>query len=196
METNNPRLTPWAVVQLLCRVWIFTTSWTAARQASLFFTISRSLRKPMSIESMMPSNHLTLCRPLLLLPSILPSIRVFSKESVLRIRWPKYWSFSFIPWRPHYIYLPYAAAVEKVWGPGILSSLLRLTPWSDQAVGLVPFVLLSGQVWNNPFKGGHTHSHQKKMTWTYGQGKNVDSFLVLKPPWCVGILSCSLSPSG
>ena len=68
---------------------------TAAHQASQSFTISRILLKLMSIESMMPSNHLILCHPLLLLPSVLPSIRVFSNESVLRIRWPEYWSFSF-----------------------------------------------------------------------------------------------------
>ena len=71
------------------------TPWTAAHHASLSFTISRSLLKLMSIESLMPSNHLILCRPLLLLPSIFPSIRVFSSESALHIRWPKYWSFSF-----------------------------------------------------------------------------------------------------
>jgi len=71
------------------------TPWTAARQASLSITNSQSLFKLMSIESVMPSNHLILCRPLLLLPSIFPSIRVFSNESVLHIRWPKYWSFSF-----------------------------------------------------------------------------------------------------
>ena len=69
--------------------------WTAARQASLSITNSQSLPKLMSIESVMPSNHLILCRPLLLLPSIFPSIRVFSSESALHIRWPKYWSFSF-----------------------------------------------------------------------------------------------------
>ena len=73
------------------------TPWTAACQASLSFTISQSLLKLMSIESVMPSNHLILCRPLLLLPSIFPSIRVFSKESALRIRWSKYWSFSISP---------------------------------------------------------------------------------------------------
>ena len=73
------------------------TPWTAARQASLSFIISRSLLKLMSIESMMPSNHLILCRPLLLLPSIFPSIRVFSNELALYIRWPKYWSFSISP---------------------------------------------------------------------------------------------------
>ena len=72
-----------------------TTPRTTARQASLSITSSRSPPKPMSIESMMPSSHLILCRPLLLLPSIPPSIRVFSNESALRIRWPKYWSFSF-----------------------------------------------------------------------------------------------------
>jgi len=71
------------------------TPWTAAPQASLSITNSWSLLKLMSIKSVMPSNHLILCRPLLLLPSIFPSIRVFSNESVLCIRWPKYWSFSF-----------------------------------------------------------------------------------------------------
>ena len=81
------------VVQLLSRVWCFATPWTAARQASLSFTISQSLLK--CIQSGMPSNHLILCCPLLLLPSIFPSISVFSSESALRIRWPKYWSFSF-----------------------------------------------------------------------------------------------------
>ena len=82
-------------VQLFSRVWLFETPWTAACQASLPITNSQSLLKLMSIMSVMPSNHLILCHPLLLLPSILPSIRVFSSETVLRIRWPKYWSFSF-----------------------------------------------------------------------------------------------------
>ena len=82
-------------VQLLSCVWFFVTPWTAARQASLSITKSWSLLKLMSIESVMPSHHLILCHPLLLPPSILPSIRVFSNESVLHIRWPKYWSFSF-----------------------------------------------------------------------------------------------------
>ena len=76
-------------------VWLFATQWTAARQASLFFTISWSLLKLMSMESVVPSNHLILCCPLLLLPSVFPSIMVFSSESALHIRWPKYWSFSF-----------------------------------------------------------------------------------------------------
>ena len=82
-------------VQSLSHVWLFMTPWIAARQACLSITNSQSLPKPMSIESVMPSNHLILCRPLLFLPSIFPSIRVFSNESALHIRWPKYWSFSF-----------------------------------------------------------------------------------------------------
>ena len=83
------------VVQPLSCVRLFATLWTAVRQASLSFTISWSLLQFMSIESVMPSKHLILCRPLFLLPSSFPTVRVFSNESVLRIRWPKYWSFSF-----------------------------------------------------------------------------------------------------
>ena len=82
-------------VQSFGRVQLFGTPWTAAHQASLSFSISWSLLKFMCIESVMPSNHLILCRPLLLSPSIFPNIRVFSNESALRIRWPKYWSSSF-----------------------------------------------------------------------------------------------------
>ena len=84
-----------SAVQSLSRVGLFMTPWTAARQASLLITNSLSLCKFMSIELVMPSNHLILCRPLLLPPSICPSIRVFSNESTLCMRWPKYWSFSF-----------------------------------------------------------------------------------------------------
>ena len=83
------------VVQSLNHVQLILIPWTAARQASLSFTIFWSLLKHISIESMMPSHHLILCRPLLLPPSIFPSIRVFSNESALHIKWPKYWSFSF-----------------------------------------------------------------------------------------------------
>ena len=82
-------------VQSLSCVWLFVTPWTAAHQASLSITNSWSLLKLMSIESVIPSSHLILCRPLLLSPSIFPSIRVFSNESVLHIRWSKYWNFSF-----------------------------------------------------------------------------------------------------
>ena len=84
-----------SAVQLLSSVLLFATPWTAAHQASPSITNSWSLLKLMSIMSVMPSNHLFLCRPLLLPPSIFPSIRIFSNQSVLRIRWPKYWSFSF-----------------------------------------------------------------------------------------------------
>ena len=91
---DNP-LVQFSSVQLLSCVWLFATPWTAACRASLSITNSESLPKLVSIESVMPSNHLILCHPLLLLPSIFPSMRVFSNESALCIRWPKYWSFSF-----------------------------------------------------------------------------------------------------
>ena len=84
-------------VQSLSRVWLFATSWTAAHQAPLSFTVSLSLLKFMSLESVMLSNHLILCHSLLLLPSIFPRIRVFSNESALWLGWPKYWSFSISP---------------------------------------------------------------------------------------------------
>ena len=109
-------------VQLLSHAWLFVTPWTTARQVSQSITNSRSPPKPMSIVSVMPSNHLILCRPLLLLPSIFPSIKVFSNESALRIRWPKYWSFSFniSPSNEH---------------PGLIS--FRMTGWiSLQSKGL------------------------------------------------------------
>ena len=90
-------LSIFVVVQSLSCVWLFVTPWTAAHQASLSFTISQSLLKFTSFELVMPSKHLILCCPFLLLPSILPSIRVFSNELALHIRWPKYWSFSIRP---------------------------------------------------------------------------------------------------
>ena len=97
LQKKKKTLTIIAVVfvQSLSCIWLFLTPWTTACQAVLSFTISQSLLKLTSIELVMPSNHLILCRPLLLLPSTFPSIRVFSNESVLHIRWPKYWSFSF-----------------------------------------------------------------------------------------------------
>ena len=115
-------------VQSLSRVGLFATPWTTACQASLSITNSRSPPKPMSIKSMMPSNHLILCCPLLLLPSIFPSIRVFSNESAHRIRWPKYWSFSFniSPFNEH----PGLISFRMVWldiltVQGTLKSLLQ-----------------------------------------------------------------------
>ena len=95
MNSLCPPFLPSSSVKPLSCVQLFVTPWTAACQASLSITNFRSLLKLMSIESVMPSNHLILCHPLLLPHSIFPSIRVFSNESVLRIRWPKYWSFSF-----------------------------------------------------------------------------------------------------
>ena len=89
------RWLPYLVVQSLSHVRLFATPWTPAHQDFLSFTISQGLLKLMSVESMTPSNHLILCRPLLLLPSVFPSIRVFFSELALRIRWPKYWNFSF-----------------------------------------------------------------------------------------------------
>ena len=93
-EASVKLFSQFSSVQLLSRVWLFATPWTAAQQASLSITNSRSLHKLMSTEVEMPSSHLILCHPLLLPPSIFPSIRVFSSESVIRIRQPKYWSFS------------------------------------------------------------------------------------------------------
>ena len=93
--TSIPSLLQFNSVQSLSHLWLFSTPWITARQASLSVTNSWSLLKLMSIESVMPSSHLIFCRSLLLLPSTFPSIRVFYNESTLRIRWPKYWSFSF-----------------------------------------------------------------------------------------------------
>ena len=95
LTISYPKNIQFSSVQLLSRVQLFATPWIAALQASLSITNSRSSLRLTSIDLVMPSNHLILCHPLLLLPSIFPSIRVFSNESVLCIRWPKYWSFSF-----------------------------------------------------------------------------------------------------
>ena len=94
-KTKTLKIIAVVFVQSLSCIWFFSTPWTTAPQAVLSFTISHSSLKLTSIELMMPSNHLILCCPLLLLPSTFPSMRVFSNESVLHIRWPKYWSFSF-----------------------------------------------------------------------------------------------------
>ena len=124
-STLLPILNCISSVQLLSRVWLFATPWTAACQASLSITNSRSPPKPMSIESVVPSSHLILCHPLLLLPSIFPSIGVFSNESALCIRWPKYWSFSFSisPFNEH----PGLISFKMDWLDlqGILKSLLQ-----------------------------------------------------------------------
>ena len=97
LTTSVISFSPLLLVQSLAHVRLFAAPWTAARQASLSFTVSQSLLKLMSIELVMPSNHLILCHPLALLLSVFPSIRVFSSELALHIRWPKYWSFSISP---------------------------------------------------------------------------------------------------
>ena len=115
-------------VQLLSRVRLFVTPWITARQASLSITNSQSLLKPMSIELVMPSNHLILCCLLLLLPTISPSIRAFSNESTLRMTWPKYWSFSFSisPSNEHRGLIPFRMDwLDLLAVQGTLKSLLR-----------------------------------------------------------------------
>ena len=111
-------------VQLLSHVQLFANPWTAARQVSLSITNSWSLFKLMSIKLLMPSNHLILCHPLLILPSIFPSIRVFSNELVLRIRWPKYWSFSF----------SISTSFKKSWFPLRLTGLIS---WQSKGLSRV-----------------------------------------------------------
>ena len=113
-------------VQSLSHVRLFATPWTAAHQASLSITNSQSLLKLMSIELVMPSSHLILCHLLLLLPSVFPSIRVFSSESALHIRWPKYWSFSISPCSEYSGLIPF-----RIDWTGLISLILLyiLTPF-------------------------------------------------------------------
>ena len=120
--------TQFSSVQSLSRVWLFVTPWIAARQVSLSITNSRSSLRLTSIESVMPPSHLILCRPLLLLPPIPPSIKVFSNESTLRMRWPKYWSFSFsiIPSKEHPGLISFRMAwLDLLAVQGTLKSLLK-----------------------------------------------------------------------
>ena len=144
------------VVQSLSRVRLFAIPWTAARQASLSFTISQSLRKLMSFELVMPSNHLIFCHPLLLLPSMFPSIRVFSSELALHIKWPKCWSFSFSfspsneywglisysgpsPLKPQNCFpLKVVFLAPPPWGPpaGLLLNLISIQPGMVTPLGL------------------------------------------------------------
>ena len=114
------------VIQLLSHLRLFVTPWTAAHQASLSITNSWNLPKLTSIKLVMPSNHLILCYPLCLLPSIFPSIRVFSNESVLHIRWPKYWSFSISPSNEYSRLISFRMDwLELLAGQGTLKSLLQ-----------------------------------------------------------------------
>ena len=134
---------PFSSVQLLSHVWLFVTPWTAAHQASLSVTNSQSLLKLMPMESMMPSNHFILCCPLLLLPSIFSSIRIFSNESALCIRWSKYWSFSFSvsPSNEH----PGLISFRMDWlnllaVQGTLKSLLQHHSSKASFLGLIPCI--------------------------------------------------------
>ena len=141
-------------VQLLSRVQLVATPWIAARQASLSITSSRSSSKLMSIESVMPSSHLILCRPLLLLPPVPPSIRVFSNESTLRMKWPKYWSFS----------LSISPSNEH---PGLVS--LGWTGWiSLQSKGLSR-VFFNTTVQKHQFFGAQLSSQSNSHTTNYRQ---------------------------
>ena len=132
------------VVQLLSRVQLFVIPWTVACQASLSVTNSWSLLKLMSIESVMPSNHLILYHPLLLLPSTFASIRVFSSKSVLRVRWPKYWSFSISPSNEHSGLISFRMDwLDLLAVQGTLKSLLNTTVQKHQFFGTQP------SLWSN-----------------------------------------------
>ena len=143
-------------IQSLSRVWLFATPWIAARQASLSITNSRSSPRLMSIELVMPSSHLILCCPLLFLPPIPPSIRVFSKESTLRMRWPKYWSFSF-------------SIIPSKEIPGLISFRMD---WLDLlAVQGTLKRLLQHTVQKHQFFGAQPSSQFNSHIYTWPQGK-------------------------
>ena len=139
------------IVQSQSHVQLFVTLWATVHQASLFFTISQSLLKLMSIELMMTSNHLILCHPLLLPPSIFPSIRVFSNESAFSTRWPKYWSFSFSisPSNEYSGLISFTVDwLDLVAVQGTLKSLLQTTIQRYQFFGTLP------SLWSN----SHIHT--------------------------------------
>ena len=128
IHQQNRQWAQFSSFQSLSRIWLFATPWIAARQASLSITISRSSLRLTSIESVMPSSHLILRHPLLLLPPIPPSIRVFSNESTLSMRWPKYWSFSFSisPSKEHPGMIPFRMDwLDLLAVQGTLKSLLQ-----------------------------------------------------------------------
>ena len=162
-------------VQSLSCVQLFAIPWTTEHQASLSITNSRSPPKPMSIESVIPSSHLILCRPLLLLPSIFPSIRVFSNESALRIRWPKYWSFSLSisPFNEHPGLISFRMDwVDLLAGRGTLKSLLQHHSSKASIVRCSAFFIVQ-------------LSHPYMTT-----GKTIDGPLLTK--WCLYFLICCL----
>ena len=165
-------------IQLLSHVWLFVTPWTAACQASLSITNSQSLLKLMSIESVMPFNHLILCRPLLLLPSICPSIGVFSDESVLRIRWPKYWSFSFsISPSNEYSQL-ISFRMDSLQSKGLSRDFSNTTVQKHQ------FFSTQLSLWSNSYI--HTRLVEKPKLWLCGP---------LSAKWCLCFIICCLGLS-
>ena len=141
-------------------VQLSVTPWTVARQASLSFITSLSLLKFISIESMMPSNHLILCHPILLLPSIFPSSRVFCNESALRIRWPKYCSFSISPSNEYSGLISYKIDWFDLAVQGTLKRLTSTTVWKYQFFGTQPFLLSSSHI--------RTWLLEKPELWLYG----------------------------
>ena len=173
MKASHYLILSYIVVQSLSCVWFFAISWTAACQASLSFTISWSLLRLMSIELMMPSNHLILCPCLLLLPSIFPSIRIFSNESALHIRWPKYWSFN----SNEYLGL---ISFRIVWFDllavqGILKSLFLLQHHSPKASVL----------WHSDFFMG-------QLSYLYMTTGKTWLYRPLSEKWCLCFLICCL----
>ena len=155
-------------VQSLTCVWLFTTPWTAARQASLSFTISQSLLKLMSVESVMPSNYYILCHFLLVLLSIFPSLRVFSSESVLCIWWPKYWSFSFS--------ISSSNKYSRLIYPLGWTDLISLLSQETLKCLLLHHNSKSSSLWHSEFFMGHVHDSWKDHSFFQGifltQGSN------------------------
>ena len=166
-------------------MWLFATPWTAARQAYLSFTIFRSLLKLISIESIMSSSHLILCHPLLLLPSIFPSIRVFSSELALHIKWPKYWSFSFI-------INTSCESSELIFFSVWLDDLLTVQGWGQWVRSLS----LECVLWHHNLKASILQcsaffmvqlSHPYMTT-----GKTSLDYRLLSAKWCLCFLICCL----
>ena len=169
------------VVQLFNYVRLFVTPWTVAPQAFLSFSIFQSLLKLMPIESMMPSNHLILCRPLLLPPSIIPCLRVFSSESVLSTRWPNYWSFNF----------SICPSVNiQGWFPLGSAGLIALLSKVFSRVFSSTIVRRHGFICTQPSRWPNSHIHiwllEKIQLWVYGS---------LLAKWCLCFLICCLNLS-
>ena len=155
-------------VQSLSPVWLFVTPWTAAHQASLSITNSWSLLKLVSIKSVMPSNRFILCLPLLLPPSIFPSIRVFSNELVLCIRWPKYWSFSFSITPSHEsMFSQFLATGVQSFGASALASVLPMNIQDWFTLGLTGLILLQSKGLSRVFSNTTVQKHQFFSTQLY-----------------------------